>query len=101
MPRMHHEVNGAICVDVLARLGFDEADEGLQNLHLLLDRRLIRLKIEREAVRKDEDQSARQRLEKIEAEIAAHHADLSGSYLHRWLCGREAAVFAPRCLRSV
>ncbi len=29
--------------------------------------------------------------EEIEAEIAAHHADLSGSYLHRWLCGREAA----------
>ena len=43
-----------------------------------LDRRLIQLKIEREAVRKDEDQSARQRLEKIEAEIAELEREYAG-----------------------
>ncbi|UTF61745.1 ATP-dependent chaperone ClpB [Gilvimarinus sp. DA14] len=34
-----------------------------------LERRLIQLKIEREAVKKDEDESSRKRLEKIEADI--------------------------------
>jgi ATP-dependent Clp protease ATP-binding subunit ClpB len=53
------------------RMEIDSKPEQLDRL----DRRLIQLKIEREAVRKDEDQSARQRLEKIEAEIAELEAD--------------------------
>jgi ATP-dependent Clp protease ATP-binding subunit ClpB len=36
-----------------------------------LERRLIQLKIEREAVKKDDDEASRKRLEKIEADIAA------------------------------
>jgi len=36
-----------------------------------LERRLIQLKIEREAVKKDEDESSKKRLEKIDADIAA------------------------------
>ncbi|MCG3170045.1 MAG: Chaperone protein ClpB [Pseudomonadales bacterium] len=53
------------------RMEIDSKPEELDRL----DRRLIQLKIEREAVRKDEDQSARQRLEKIEAEIAELESD--------------------------
>jgi ATP-dependent Clp protease ATP-binding subunit ClpB len=44
-----------------------------------LERRLIQLKIEREAVKRDEDESARKRLEKLEqdiAEIEREYADL-------------------------
>jgi ATP-dependent Clp protease ATP-binding subunit ClpB len=44
-----------------------------------LDRRLIQLKIEREAVKRDEDESARKRLQKLEqdiAEIEREYADL-------------------------
>nr|MBP8925768.1 AAA family ATPase [Pseudomonadales bacterium] len=47
------------------RMEIDSKPEELDRL----ERRLIQLKIEREAVRKDEDQSSRQRLEKIEDEI--------------------------------
>ena len=53
------------------RMEIDSKPEQLDRL----DRRLIQLKIEREAVRKDEDQSARQRLEKIEAEITELEAE--------------------------
>jgi ATP-dependent Clp protease ATP-binding subunit ClpB len=56
------------------RMEIDSKPEALDRL----DRRLIQLKIEREAVRKDEDQSARQRLEKIEAEIAELEREYAG-----------------------
>jgi ATP-dependent Clp protease ATP-binding subunit ClpB len=56
------------------RMEIDSKPEELDRL----DRRLIQLKIEREAVRKDEDQSARQRLEKIEAEIAELEREYAG-----------------------
>ncbi len=44
-----------------------------------LERRLIQLKIEREALKKEQDEASRKRLEKLEEEIAAHereYADL-------------------------
>jgi ATP-dependent Clp protease ATP-binding subunit ClpB len=47
------------------RMEIDSKPESLDRL----DRRLIQLKIEREAVKKDDDASARARLEKIEEEI--------------------------------
>ena len=56
------------------RMEIDSKPEELDRL----DRRLIQLKIEREAVRKDEDQSARQRLERIEAEIAELEREYAG-----------------------
>jgi len=56
------------------RMEIDSKPEELDRL----DRRLIQLKIEREAVRKDEDPAARQRLEKIEAEIAELERDYAG-----------------------
>jgi ATP-dependent Clp protease ATP-binding subunit ClpB len=56
------------------RMEIDSKPEELDRL----DRRIIQLKIEREAVRKDEDQSARLRLEKIEAEIAELEREYAG-----------------------
>jgi ATP-dependent Clp protease ATP-binding subunit ClpB len=57
------------------RMEIDSKPEELDKL----ERRLIQLKIEREAVKRDEDESARKRLEKLEqdiAEIEREYADL-------------------------
>ena len=56
------------------RMEIDSKPESLDRL----DRRLIQLKIEREAVRKDDDASARARLEKIEEEIAELEREYAG-----------------------
>ena len=53
------------------RMEIDSKPESLDRL----DRRLIQLKIEREAVKKDDDASARARLEKIEEEIGELERD--------------------------
>ncbi|MFM7783659.1 MAG: AAA family ATPase, partial [Gammaproteobacteria bacterium] len=56
------------------RMEIDSKPESLDRL----DRRLIQLKIEREAVRKDDDASARARLEKIEEEISELEREYAG-----------------------
>lgn len=57
------------------RMEIDSKPEAMDRL----ERRLIQLKIEREAVKKDTDQASRKRLKKLEADIAAlskEYADL-------------------------
>ena len=57
------------------RMEIDSKPESMDKLH----RRLIQLKIEREAVKKDDDESARKRLQKLEQDIAQverEYADL-------------------------
>ena len=61
------------------RLQMDSKPEAIDRL----ERRLIQLKIEREAVSKDEDEGARQRLADLDAEIAereGQHAELSETW---------------------
>ena len=61
------------------RLQMDSKPEAIDRL----ERRLIQLKIEREAVSKDEDEGARQRLADLDAEIAERgkqHAELSETW---------------------
>ncbi len=62
------------------RMEIDSKPEAMDRL----ERRLIQLKIEREAVKKDSDEAAKQRLEKIEAditEIEKEYADLEEIWL--------------------
>ena len=62
------------------RMEIDSKPEAMDKL----ERRLIQLKIEREAVKKDEDESAKKQLEKIEEDIAQlekEYADLEEVWL--------------------
>ena len=54
-----------------------------------LDRRIIQLKIEREALRKESDEESRERLEKLEGELA-HLEERSGDLTTRWKAEKEA-----------
>ena len=56
------------------RLQMDSKPEAIDRLQ----RRLIQLKIEREALRKDEEEGARQRLADLDAEIAERERDYAG-----------------------
>jgi ATP-dependent Clp protease ATP-binding subunit ClpB len=76
------------------RMEIDSKPEELDRL----DRRLIQLKIEREAVRKDEDASARQRLEKIESEIRELEAEYAG--LEEIWKSEKAAVQGSHQIKS-
>ena len=76
------------------RMEIDSKPEELDRL----ERRLIQLKIEREAVRKDEDQSSRQRLEKIEDEIRELEREFAA--LEEVWKGEKAAVQGSQQLKS-
>ena len=72
------------------RLQMDSKPEAIDRL----ERRLIQLKIEREALRKDEDEGARQRLADLDGEIAARegeHAGLSETWQAEKARTQEAA----------
>ena len=72
------------------RLQMDSKPEAIDRL----ERRLIQLKIEREAVSKDEDEGARQRLADLDAEIAereGQHAELSETWKAEKARTQEAA----------
>ncbi len=56
------------------RLQMDSKPEAIDRL----ERRLIQLKIEREALRKDEDEGARQRLSDLDREIGEHEKEHAG-----------------------
>ena len=72
------------------RLQMDSKPEAIDRL----ERRLIQLKIEREALRKDEDEGARQRLADLDEEIAereSEHAGLSETWQAEKARTQEAA----------
>ena len=72
------------------RLQMDSKPEAIDRL----ERRLIQLKIEREALSKDEDEGARQRLADLDAEIAereGQHAELSETWQAEKARTQEAA----------
>ena len=72
------------------RLQMDSKPEAIDRL----ERRLIQLKIEREALSKDEDEGARQRLADLDAEIAereGQHAELSETWKTEKARTQEAA----------
>ena len=72
------------------RLQMDSKPEAIDRL----ERRLIQLKIEREALRKDEDEGARQRLADLDGEIAereSEHAGLSETWQAEKARTQEAA----------
>ena len=72
------------------RLQMDSKPEAIDRL----ERRLVQLKIEREAVSKDEDEGARQRLADLDAEIAereGQHAELSETWKAEKARTQEAA----------
>ena len=72
------------------RLQMDSKPEAIDRL----ERRLIQLKIEREALSRDEDEGARQRLEDLDAEIAereGQHAELSETWKTEKARTQEAA----------
>ena len=72
------------------RLQMDSKPEAIDRL----ERRLIQLKIEREALSKDEDEGARQRLADLDAEIAereGQHAELSETWKEEKARTQEAA----------
>ncbi|MDE0488785.1 MAG: AAA family ATPase, partial [Gammaproteobacteria bacterium] len=72
------------------RLQMDSKPEAIDRL----ERRLIQLKIEREALSKDEDEAARQRLADLDAEIAergGQHAELSETWKTEKARTQEAA----------
>ncbi|MDE0130170.1 MAG: ATP-dependent chaperone ClpB [Gammaproteobacteria bacterium] len=72
------------------RLQMDSKPEAIDRL----ERRLIQLKIEREALSKDEDEGARQRLADLDAEIAereGQHAELSETWKAEKARTQEAA----------
>ena len=72
------------------RLQMDSKPEAIDRL----ERRLIQLKIEREALSKDEDEGARQRLADLDAEIAEReeqHAELSETWKTEKARTQEAA----------
>jgi len=56
-----------------------------------LDRRIIQLKIEREALKKESDPASRERLKKIEEELADLEAK-AGELTRRWQSEKEALV---------
>ncbi|HHG90409.1 MAG TPA: ATP-dependent chaperone ClpB [Devosia sp.] len=61
------------------RMAVDSKPEALDEL----DRRIIQLKIEREALKKEDDDASKLRLEKLEAELADLE-DESGALTQRW-----------------
>jgi len=72
------------------RLQMDSKPEAIDRL----ERRLVQLKIEREALRKDEDDAARQRLADLDGEIArreSEHAGLSETWQAEKARTQEAA----------
>ena len=77
------------------RLQMDSKPEAIDRL----ERRLIQLKIEREALSKDEDEGARQRLADLDAEIAereGQHAELSETWKTEKARTQEAAGLKER-----
>jgi len=60
-----------------------------------LDRRVIQLKIEREALKKEDDQASRDRLEKIEDELIALE-DKSAALTEEWQAEKEALAGATK-----
>ena len=66
------------------RMAVDSKPESLDEI----DRRLVQLKIEREALKKETDKASRDRLEKLEAEIAGLDAE-SGDLTARWKAEKE------------
>ena len=59
------------------------------------DRRLIMLKIERETLKKEEDQASRERLAKLESEISELEAK-SAAMTEKWMAGKNAVETAAR-----
>ena len=66
------------------RMAVDSKPETLDEI----DRRLVQLKIEREALKKETDKASQDRLEKLEAEIAGLDAE-SGDLTARWKAEKE------------
>ena len=66
------------------RMAVDSKPESLDEI----DRRLVQLKIEREALKKETDKASQDRLEKLEAEIAGLDAE-SGDLTARWKAEKE------------
>ncbi len=58
-----------------------------------LDRRIIQLKIEREALKKETDKASRERLQKLEAELAELEGK-SGELTERWSAEKEKLAVA-------
>ncbi|HWJ87474.1 MAG TPA: ATP-dependent chaperone ClpB [Pelagibacterium sp.] len=66
------------------RMAVDSKPEALDEL----DRRIIQLKIEREALKKEEDDASRTRLTRLEAELAGLEEE-SDALTQRWLTEKE------------
>jgi ATP-dependent Clp protease ATP-binding subunit ClpB len=66
------------------RMAVDSKPEALDEL----DRRIMQLKIEREALRKEEDEGSRIRLERLESELAGLEEQAQGMSA-RWLAEKE------------
>ncbi|RDE08856.1 ATP-dependent chaperone ClpB [Pelagibacterium lacus] len=66
------------------RMAVDSKPEALDEL----DRRIIQLKIEREALKKEEDDASKARLARLESELAGLE-DESDSLTQRWLAEKE------------
>ncbi|WP_404401786.1 ATP-dependent chaperone ClpB [Pelagibacterium halotolerans] len=66
------------------RMAVDSKPEALDEL----DRRIIQLKIEREALKKEEDDASKSRLAKLESELAGLEEE-SDAMTHRWLAEKE------------
>ncbi|WP_108460922.1 ATP-dependent chaperone ClpB [Devosia naphthalenivorans] len=66
------------------RMAVDSKPEALDEL----DRRIMQLKIEREALRKEEDEGSRIRLERLESELAALEEQAQGMSA-KWLAEKE------------
>ena len=60
-----------------------------------LDRRLIQLKIEREALKKEDDEASKERLKKLEKEIAGLE-EKSGALTAEWKAEKDALAGATR-----
>ncbi|MCD7061235.1 ATP-dependent chaperone ClpB [Pelagibacterium xiamenense] len=66
------------------RMAVDSKPEALDEL----DRRIIQLKIEREALKKEDDEASKSRLAKLETELAGLEEE-SDAMTHRWLAEKE------------
>ncbi|CAN5145500.1 ATP-dependent chaperone ClpB [soil metagenome] len=78
------------------RMAVDSKPEELDEI----DRRLVQLKIEREALRKESDAASKQRLEKLEEELAELETQ-SGSMTGRWKAEKEKLVSAAQAREAL
>lgn len=73
------------------RMEVDSKPEALDEI----DRRLVQMKIEREALKKETDEASQHRLEKLEAEIAVLEEE-SGKLATEWLFGKNSLAEASK-----